>query len=367
MYINQLEEATLNICDVYLDPNNPRFWTETTSKDIRDARITQDTVQAVARKNIEGFGIRELRDSILRNGFLTLDRIVVRPIEEEHGKYVIVEGNRRFSALTKLRQEVQDSTVNEDGIDQEYLDRLFADTNTINVLIYRGTEMHDISWLLQGIRHIGGIREWSPAQRARLVAEQIDEHRMKFRSAGQTFGLTAQQVGRLYRSYKGLEQMKEDDEFSGKARNEYFTLFEEAYRNRSVRDWLEWNNDEYKYGNEDNLKQFYSWISRDEENDDRRRIHNPRQIKLLGDLIDGGQKSLMNEIDQYETTIEQAWATIGDKDVSSDWRRRLERARKLIADLPQEAMFEEPREFLGLLDVIAEQIKNRQTAIRSVL
>ena len=161
--------------------------------------------------------------------------------------------------------------------------------------------------------------------------------------------------------------MKDDDEFSGKARNQYFTLFEEAYRNRNVRDWLGWNNDEYKYENEDNLKQFYSWISQDEENDDRRRIHNPRQIKLLGDIVDGGQKSLMTEIDQYESTIEQAWATIGDKDVLPDWRRRLERARKLIADLPQEAMFEEPKEFAKLLDVIAKQISKRKKAIRAII
>ena len=280
---------------------------------------------------------------------------------------MIVEGNRRFAALTQLREEIRDGTVNEDGIEQEYLEELYNDTSEIDVLIYRGEDTHDISWLLQGIRHIGGIREWSPAQRARLVVEQIDEHGLKFKSAGQTFGLTAQQVGRLYRSYKGLEQMKDDDEFSNKARNEYFTLFEEAYRNRSVRDWLGWNNSEYKFENEDNLKQFYSWISRDEENDDRRRIHNPRQIKLLGDIVDGGQKSLMTEIDQYESTIEQAWATIGDKDVLPDWRRRLDRARKLIADLPQEAMFEEPKEFMDLLDVIAKQIKRRQKAIRSIM
>ena len=195
MYADQLEEATLNIDNIFLDPNNPRFWTERTSKDIRDTRIMRDSVQAAARKNIEGFGIRELRDSILRNGFLSLDRIVVRPIEQAPKKYVIVEGNRRFAALTQLREEIGDGTVNEDGIDQEYLDELYNDTSEIAVLIYRGEDTHDISWLLQGIRHIGGIREWLPAQRARLVVEQIDEHGLKFKSAGQTFGLTAQQVG----------------------------------------------------------------------------------------------------------------------------------------------------------------------------
>ena len=70
------------------------------------------------------------------------------------------------------------------------------------------------------------------------MAEQIDQHNLRFREAGQKFGLSAQAIGRLYRAYKALEQMRQDDEFQSKARNNYFTLFEEAYRNIDVRNWL---------------------------------------------------------------------------------------------------------------------------------
>ena len=363
MYTEKLEEKKIKISQIYLDPNNPRFWKDTSSREIPDSRITQTKIQAVAQKSIEAYGIRELRDSILRNGFLCLDRIVVRPIERKRNSFVIVEGNRRFAALTKLREEIQDGTVNEDGVDEDYVETLRRDTDRIDVLIYRGDDTHDISWLLQGIRHIGGIRPWAPAQRARLVVEQIDNHGLTFKSAGQTFGLTAQQVGRLYRAYKGLEQMKEDGEFSGKAQNDYFTLFEEAYRNKHVRNWLGWNNAEYKYEDEDNLRQFYSWISEDEERSNSRRIHDPRQIKTLGALVEGEHSELMNQVDEYEIDMEQVKAVISDVDNLPDWRRRLDRARKLIAELPQEAMFEEPDEFLEKLDVILEQITVRRTAI----
>ena len=307
MYIDQLEVSKLRFDQIFLDPNNPRFWAEKTTRDVPDAKIPGPRVQSRAFDDISTkHGIRELRDSILRNGFLPLDRIVVRPIETHEGKFVIVEGNRRFAALKSLREEIEVGTVDEDGISDDYLENLLTDTRELEVLIYGGVETHDISWLLQGIRHIGGIRAWSPAQRGRLVAEQIDERGIGFREASQTFGLSAQAVGRLYRAYKALEQMRDDDEFGGKARNEYFTLFEEAIRKKPVQEWLGWNNDAWKFETEINLKRFYSWISPDEEHENERRIHDPRQIKDLASLIAGNHSILLDQIDNYELSIEKA-------------------------------------------------------------
>ncbi|MGY3611697.1 hypothetical protein ACWGRJ_48565, partial [Bradyrhizobium sp. Lot11] len=133
---------------------------------------------------------------------------------------------------------IEASTVAEEGIDDDYLARLQESTNEIEVLVYRGSGGEDISWMLQGIRHISGIRPWEPAQRAKLVAEQIDQEKKTFRAAGQQFGLSPQAVGRLYRTYKALQQMRADEEFGSKARNDYFSLFEEAYRNPTMREWL---------------------------------------------------------------------------------------------------------------------------------
>ena len=101
-----------------------------------------------------------------------------------------------------------------------------------------------------------GIRPWQPAQRARLVADQIESKGLSFSEAGQKFGLSAQAVGRLYRAYKALEQMRQDDDFQGKALNEYFSLFEEAIRNRQTRDWLGWRDELTQFENTSNLKQF---------------------------------------------------------------------------------------------------------------
>ena len=365
MYVDQLTEATLSFDQIFLDPNNPRFWTEKDTREVPDSKIPDVKTQIKALEKISSFGTNELRDSILRNGFLPLDRIVVRPIDGPEENFVIVEGNRRFAALAVLRREIEELTVNEDGIDDDYLEKLLNDTNQLDVLIYQGDGAHDISWLLQGIRHISGIRNWAPAQRARLVAEQIDNKDLGFKVAGQAFGLSAQAVGRLYRAFKALEQMRNDDEFSSKAKNDYFSLFEEAIRNRDVKDWLGWSNDSWTFENDANRKEFYSWISEDDEHDNDRRIHDPRHIKFLGDLIAGDHRVLLREIDQYEIEIQTAHDKIRDTP-ARDWKEKIEQARTLIANLPQEPMFEETDAFLEALNKIEEQVRQRKAAVAAL-
>lgn len=361
--MDQLERQILPVDQIFLDPNNPRFWTEKNIREVPDRRIPDDRVQGDARARIDGHGIDELYNSMLRNGYLTLDRIVVRPIEGHANKYVVVEGNRRFRALTRLRDDIRTRTVAEEGMDEDYFEALARSTDEIEVLVYRGGGKHDISWMLQGIRHISGIREWKPAQRARLVAQRIDEQGETFRSAGQQFGLSAQAVGRLYRGYKALLQMRQDEEFGGKALNEYFTLFEEASRNSTLRDWMGWNDTERRFQNADNLRRFYSWITPDEEQEEnRRRIHDPRQIKEVAYLIENGNRELLSQFEDHELTIGQAWGRATADPKPKDWRRSLESARAIIAGLPQAAMFEEPEAFIAELDSLLETINQRREA-----
>ena len=242
MYASHLQEKNIPFQDIFLDPNNPRFWDDRPTREVPDSKIMDESVQQRARNAIDRFGVEELYTNILRNGFLPLDRIVVRPIAEKPGNFVVVEGNRRTRALQKLRQRITENTVDEDGVDDEYLALLLSSTNSLDVLVYDGSDTHDIySWILQGIRHISGIKDWGPAQQARLVADRVDNHGLTFTQAGKQFGITPQKVGRLYRTFKALRQMAQDDEFQARADNRYFSLFEEAIRSKDVRDWLGWN------------------------------------------------------------------------------------------------------------------------------
>jgi len=365
MYIDDLYPDTVPIQTMYLDPNNPRFWTEREGTLIADSKVPDDKVQERTNTIMEGnHGVNELKESILRNGFLPLDRIVVRPLDGVDGSYVVVEGNRRLCALQKLRTEIDEYLINEEGIDDAYLDRLKESTDNLNVLIYKGGDTHDISWLLQGIRHISGIKDWAPAQRARLVANQVNNRGLGFKEVGQAFGLTAHAVGRLYRAYNALCQMKDDEEFGGKAKNNYFSLFEEVIRKRTVRDWLHWDDNTQSFEHYENLHQFYSWIVPDEDHDEEpRRIDDPKEIKELDYLISGQHWDLMRRIDAHELDIRQASAQAQDAAPDIDWRECIKRAAALLSDIPIEAVESEPVSFIEELEKLQESIgKKRRMA-----
>ena len=191
MYNDELTAITVPLNRLYLDPNNPRFWAEAYQEEIPDEKITELSVQRDCQKSIESYNILELADSILRNGFLSLDRIVVRTIQGQGDNYVALEGNRRLAALKNLHSRIDQGIVAEEGITKQYLAKLKASIANIEVLNYTGKEGEQIAWIFQGIRHISGIKTWKPAQRAKLLTQQVDELGMKFNEAGQKFGLTA--------------------------------------------------------------------------------------------------------------------------------------------------------------------------------
>lgn len=369
MYNEHLSPAAVPIGNIFLDPNNPRFWSEQTrnAADVPDQKVPEETHQLRARNRISEHGIEELKNSILRNGFLPLDRIVVRELAGLGDKYVVIEGNRRLAALLTLRDQISEGTIVEAEISEDYLEKLKNTTDVLEVLVYSGEQTKDIAWMLQGIRHISGIRDWSPAQQGKLVAEQIDNKGLSFTQAGQCFGLSAQAVGRRYRSYKALEQMRRDDDFQSKAENRYYSLFEEAVRQKEVRNWLGWDDEECKFKNKENLKQFYSWICPDEEHElKERRIHDPRHIQHLGRLVAAQQSVLLDRIDKHEIEIEAAYQKLKDVDFRYDWKSAIEKALELLKDIPQSAISENPQSIIDELDSVLQQVEQIKTMAKSI-
>lgn len=106
-----LSEASLNLDQLLLDPNNPRFADlGESNNNVPETRIAEDYVQRNTFERMKSgrFDVAELRDTIKTVGYLPMDRIVVREWGNtkniSNKKYVIVEGNRRVSALKWLME-----------------------------------------------------------------------------------------------------------------------------------------------------------------------------------------------------------------------------------------------------------------------
>lgn len=367
MYNDMLAPKMVRLDQIHLDPNNPRFWSRRRQL-IPDRRISDEEIQTRTFNEMSEakYSVVQLRDSILQNGFLPLDRIVVRPLDDNDEQYVAVEGNRRITALKQIIRDFKNDMISEDDVSYEQQKRVVDKIESIEVLIYRGTDTREISWLLQGIRHIGGIKNWEPAQQARLLAEQIDNHGFKPSQAGQMFGLTSRQVGRLYRAFKGLEQMRADEEWRDKASNDMFSLFDEAHRNKAVRAWLDWDETDKIYRNQENARTFFKWISKNDDTGERI-LHDPKHVSILDALLRRDEDDLINRLDRYEIKIADAERMIENIPPAGDWERRVSQVVTILDGINTTLIRVDPMGFLSDLGRVENATQQLRTMAESLV
>ncbi len=98
----ELKESSIPLECIFLDPNNPRFF-GSDWQHIPDKRIAETNVQEEAMTRlVKQFGVENIRMSIETNGYLPIDRIIVR--EFRPSNYVVLEGNRRICAAKMIAE-----------------------------------------------------------------------------------------------------------------------------------------------------------------------------------------------------------------------------------------------------------------------
>lgn len=136
------------------DPGNPRFGGAGSQK-------TQPEISEMLLK--EPHLASQLVDSLVENGFIDYEPLVVRKKSPASDKYVVIEGNRRLAAVRYLRQHLQDYPLRKSDID------------TVPVLVFGARQTseekkHVRAYL--GVRHLLGIREWPPLSKAQFLERE---------------------------------------------------------------------------------------------------------------------------------------------------------------------------------------------------
>ncbi len=312
-----LTPVRVRLQDVLLDPNNPRFAELGPNLDVPESRFAEPRVQqqTFERMKTPRFDVAELRDTIKNLGFLPMDRIVVRTWRGANGagdKYVVVEGNRRIAALKWLLE------LHESGRETFTTEQL-ENFNGLEVLLLDDAAAPANSKLiLPGLRHVSGIKEWGPYQKARAV-HALRESGLSAQEAAQSIGLSTRGANQLWRSYLALEQMGADDEYGEHADPNLYSYFEEVFKRSNVRDWLVWSDEERKFTNADRLKELYGWMV-GEPNDagepGEKKLPEAKSVRELGRIIDdagamaifrsaGG--TLIMAVARFESEHPQEW------------------------------------------------------------
>ena len=159
--------------DLLLDPNNPRLVNDLNfTEKVEDKDIMKLQPKLEARFSESGTtgdeftDIRDLYDSMLRVGYVGIDRIVVREIEGL-SKFLVLEGNRRTSAIKRILKNAKKFT----HADLQKFDEIKNTFDEIDVLHLKTKGLSDeeveerISIML-GLRHFGSVLDWEPINRA---------------------------------------------------------------------------------------------------------------------------------------------------------------------------------------------------------
>lgn len=251
------------------DPNNYRFQDSPDFVYAEERRFHEISVQnrAFLRLKKEE-GINVLKDSIISNGFIPAESLIVKPYSLfSETLYLVLEGNRRLAAVRWIIED------NEAGVNiSQQLIESFED---IPVLLVTQTDDPAFFESLMGIRHVAGIKQWGGYQSAKLVAKLRDEYKLSANDVAKRIGLTVNEVNRRYRAYKALEQMRNNESYSAYVTAEFYPLFHEAIVQPEVRKWLGWDESKVQFTVEDELEKFYSLITPTNQEDE---IDRPRKL-----------------------------------------------------------------------------------------
>ena len=168
---------------LFLDPNNPRIAPEDPPGYETPAKIFDPVLQKTLEERIrEVYPVAALESSILAQGWVPYDPIIVWEHPQQPGHYIVVEGNTRTTALRTLRGDrlererkkleklqatpskfEEDRKVQEELVEQ--LERVTAQTDNIRVYPMRADTVEDLLKKLpqmMGVRHITHAQQWSP-------------------------------------------------------------------------------------------------------------------------------------------------------------------------------------------------------------
>ena len=259
----EFDGRDIAVSKLLLDPNNYRFFDRKKFKRKAATRLHEDSVQRATLETLEqSYQVDELKQSILTNGYVPMERIIVVPYREKPGFYTVVEGNRRVASLKSILKEEKEGVIVLSSSQRASFSRI-----PCAVLLSSGDSLKHEERVIMGIRHIAGPQEWGAYQRALLVSELKDDENLEFKEIGEMLGISSVEAARRYRAIGALKFMEKDDLFSKKAEPAFYRLFHELVSLPDVRMRFGWSSEKDSFSDIDKARQFFELICSDGKED----------------------------------------------------------------------------------------------------
>lgn len=304
----KLESIDINLSQLMLDPNNYRLSYDSLDTQYEDKFVVdlQDDIE----KKLSKEKLSDLMDSILENGFLEVDRIVVRRLKGINDKYLVVEGNRRTAALKSLLHEHNEGYLN---LGPDLLEKM----SSLSVVLINSENENDVKeyqHTLMGVRHVSGPKKWTGMQSAKLICDLFVENKTASQ-IGSLLGISAIEANRRMRGYVAYKQLVKNEIYGSFTKSKHYALLLEFLSKKEARDWLDWS-DEKAIQSSKHQKILYSHIVKLPENESVE-ISNPTQarefckaitIPQFRDMLEGG--SMFSQLGPITEGLEEQTAEI---------------------------------------------------------
>lgn len=285
-----------------LDPENPR---------IPETHRTKDTAELATLLEM-GFEAYPVAQSIAELGFFNAEPLIVIPSPDEPDAWIVVEGNRRLTALIGLAYpEVRAGFATPDRWEQLAVKRSISPDASIPVVIHRSRET---TYAEVARVHVVGKLPWRPFMQAKYIAARVAEGRT-LQEVADLIGIPKSKAADLYRdqavltqaSTLGLETSQVESAFS---------LLTVAMGSTKIRNHVGaplgsqtvTGQEPIPADKAHELKEVIQWVFGDEDHESL--ISDSRQISQLGNVVasEVGLKAL-----REGRTLEEAKQRIQEK------------------------------------------------------
>jgi hypothetical protein len=348
-----------------LDPHNPRISLLLDDPLIlkKEIDIASDAVQKAVFSVLQRpeFLLNELIASIRARGFTNAGEQMIVERHGNDGHYLVLEGNRRTAALSRLRgipgmlsTAVRESIAEIDVQEFSY------------VHFHGGLSKRDVIETLLGQIHVAGKLSWGAMERAeyvyhsycrisRTAPEDLYAFDYDVHSSGKVseiFGCSVRDVRKtiiIARNYFLLRSLGAD------VRPGHYSLIDLATSTRSVSKDVFGLSDEYLHFSKHGAKRFAELCIEED-----RFIHNPKDFRTFAKVYQSGDANLISAVSERSISIEQAGERLQRIAARDEFENELGRAIEIAEGISVGAFRgtqAEKKLILKIVDIVDRRLK----------
>ncbi len=215
---NILKIRPIKLRQLLLDPENPRL----------EGIATGTDDESLARALWREMAVDEVALSIAANGFFEEEPLFAIPDKSQKSgepRYIVVEGNRRLTAVKLLTDDALRRKLKATDL-PEISEKAKSDLLELPVSIYPDRES---LWEYFGFRHVNGPKEWDSLSKAAYVVRVRRKYGVPLDEIARKIGDKHSTVERIYRGFLLLEQAETMTKFSREDRIKNRFYFSHLY------------------------------------------------------------------------------------------------------------------------------------------